>query len=174
MKNIILSGVLGGIAIFIWGYVYWAVLPIDEMAHNSSQNDLQLISFMEQRYDIPSTHVSYLADEQTPIVATVFLKRSPGFVTMLWQGLLFMMAAVGLIALAMRMVPVLPSSYAGRVGLIALTGLAATVVANLGDPIWFTQGWSWHIAQAGYDLSCWIVAGLVIAALIKTGPETAS
>ncbi len=167
MKNLILSALLGGVAIFIWGFIFWVMLPSDQYAYKLSQNDRQLISFMEQRYDIPSTHVSYLSEQETPIVATVFLQRSNGYASMLWQGLIFMIIAAGCLAVAIRLIPVLPSSYFKRVMLISVIGIAATVLANLGDPIWFTQGWGWHLVQAAYDLSCWVVAALVLAAFIK-------
>ncbi len=167
MKAVLVSAFLGGIAVFIWGYIFWNVLPGSEFAYDLSQNDRKLMSFLEQRFELPSTQVGYLAGEPKPVVATVFLQRSGGFVSMLWQGLLHMMLSVGLIALIMRAIPTQPASYAARVGLISLIGFTAAVVANLSDPVWFTQAWSWHLAQAIYDFIFWVVAGLVIAGLVK-------
>lgn len=167
MKAIVLSALLGGIAVFVWGYVFWNVLPSSELAYDLSQNDRKLISFLEQRYELPSTQVNYLAGEETPVVATIFLKRSDGFLSMLWQGLAHMIISVGLIAVLVRIMPNIPTSYVGRLSWVAMLGFVASIVANLSDPVWFTQTWSWHIVQAAYDFTFWVVAGLVVAAIVK-------
>ena len=83
-------------------------------------------------------------------------------------GFLHMVIAVFLMAWVVSMIPQLPDRYGMRVVVVGSIGLVAAVGSNLGDPIWYNQPWSWHVVQAVYDFTFWIVAGLAIAWFVRS------
>ena len=59
-------------------------------------------------------------------------------------------------------------SYWDRVKFAALVGLAAAVMIDFGDVVWWYIPWEWKIRQAVYTVTTWTVAGLVLAKLVKS------
>jgi hypothetical protein len=55
------------------------------------------------------------------------------------------------------------------VGFVALAGAAAALFIEGNEAVWWQITWQWKLYQAVYDVTFWIIAGLVLAAFV--GPE---
>jgi hypothetical protein len=58
--------------------------------------------------------------------------------------------------------------YLGRVGYVFGLGLFAAVAVKIAEPIWFAYPWDFPLFQAVYTVIGWLLAGIVVAAVVKT------
>src|SRR5207253_2009846 len=58
-------------------------------------------------------------------------------------------------------------TYLGRVGLVFLVGLFATVSIQLSAPIWFYHPWNYHLLTSLYDVVGGLLIGLVQGAVVR-------
>lgn len=87
----------------------------------------------------------------------------------LLAGFLHMLAAAALLGLLLRRAG--SAGYGARFGTAVVFGLAASLFAHLGQPIWFDLPWGYYLSIALYDLVAWLIAGAVLAYFVQ--PETA-
>ncbi len=181
MKNIILGSVFASLAMFVWGFVFWAT-PI---SHGVSQQ----ISLSEEAaiasalsgaitedgaYILPGfnngTDENFAARMLAGPVAMVHFRAAgaqPMDPMLMLKGYLHMLVSAFILALVLHSVKEKVTGYGAKVKLVVLFGLAAAVFANLGQPIWFYQSWTHHLYLAGYDFVAWLAAGLVLARFIR-------
>jgi hypothetical protein len=87
-------------------------------------------------------------------------------------GFLHELITVILIALLMKMVIPALQSYRNRLGFVTLAGVASAFFTNVGNPVWWYHPWGWYFFTATYDVSAWVVVGLVLAKFIKPVSES--
>jgi hypothetical protein len=58
--------------------------------------------------------------------------------------------------------------YFGRVGFVFGLGLFAAVAVRISDPIWFAHPWDFSLFQVAYAVIGWLLAGIFLAAVVKT------
>ena len=177
MKRTILGIVLATIACYFFGFLYWGLNPLPYSAWKQTADDTAagqalLEHFPESgTYYIPGMHndeatLSRL-HEAGPL-AFVHITREGKPVMqpdVMASGFLLTFATTVLIALLLKFAdPVLPS-YASVVKFTALAGLAATVMIDFGDSVWWHISWAWKLHMAAYHITSWIITGLVITAL---------
>ncbi len=185
MKGFVAGILLSTLAMFLWGMVYWGFSPLPYTAWKSSPDDVEAGKALREHfpesgtYYVPAMHHEAATldrlYEQGP-VAFVHLTSRDGRPrnepSVMIKGLLLILVGVTLLALLLRKAaPALPT-YGSRVRLIALTGLAAAVLIDVGDSVWWYIPIAWKVHQALYDFSAWTVAGLVLARFVK--PENAA
>ena len=78
------------------------------------------------------------------------------------KGFLLTFVTTALIAMLLKLVgPAIPSRGAA-VKFTALAGLAAIVMIDFGDSVWWHISWSWKLHMAFYHLSSWVLTVLVL------------
>ena len=179
MKNLGIGIVLAALAIFFWGFLYWGMNPLPAKSWKKANDDVAagkaiLEHFPESgTYYIPGTY----NDEETWMklhaagpVAFIHLTAREGRpahdMGIMIRGFALYLVVVTLIALVLQRVA-LPS-YWDRVKFTALVGLAAAVMIDFGDVVWWYIPWEWKIHQAVYTVTTWTVAGLVLAKFVKS------
>jgi hypothetical protein len=58
-------------------------------------------------------------------------------------------------------------SYGGRVLLLVLVSLMATLWTNLSDAIWYLYPWPYVLGQIGYGLVAGLLMALITAAIVR-------
>ncbi len=86
---------------------------------------------------------------------------------LMFRGFLLTIVIALLISVVLkRALPALPS-YGSRVGFALLVGLAAVVMINMGEVVWWRYDLSWKLTQAVYGIGVWAVGGAVLGKFIK-------
>ncbi len=177
MKQVLIGSVVAAIAMFFWGFLFWGAttMPYQVMKPVADLPALQ----QALRAALPETGVYLLPhpsqgsqEEMGKVMAAgnfgriVFMREGVqmGGSTFLF-GLLHNLVTALFLALLLRAAA--PANYGGGVTLIALAGIAGAIASNLGKPIWYFHPWGVHVVDIVYDLTMYLVAGLVLAKFVK-------
>jgi hypothetical protein len=179
MGRIALGVVLAAAALFMWGFLFWAVGPFSQAIFSKATGETALAAQMLDAlpetgvYLIPgddSDFEAYTASHLSGPIAMIFFTRegtNPMSPMVFLLGFLHMLASAALVALLLRTaLPVLPT-YAKRVMFVTLFGLAAAVWTNLGYPIWWHHPPGFHLMMMVYDVVGWALAGAVLAYFVR-------
>ena len=191
MKRLITGGIVGGIALFMWGFVSWVVLTwhFDTVRHDSG-----VMTVVEDIEDhLQETGVYYFPpmttmrpDETEMEAYTELHKNSP-------SGMIFYNAEhlnptspsrlfVGFLADAgaalfatLLLIVALPSlpKYWGRVVYVAALGVFAIFAIRMVDGVFFNLPIRWTMNMILDTAISWMLAGLVLAAIVRP-PKTTS
>jgi len=178
MKRLVLGSLLAAVVVFFWGFLYWNVLPFRSSATQAAPDEPSLAQTLGAlpatgTYELPHLSASESPEafvgrlSQGPI-ALVLLRKEGANASdpaMFINGFLHMLITALLIGLVLRRTGL--ATFGARFGLVFLAGLAAAIFANLGEPIWYFQPWDWHLLQFGYDLTAWVLFGLVLAKFVQ-------
>lgn len=183
MKKVVVGSLLAAVAMFVWGAAYW-MNPLPYAAAQRSADDRAAGQVLLQHFPNSGTYIlpglhhepQTLAElHQRGPIAVIHLQRRgrPMMAASVFiSGFLHYWITTLLIALLLsRALPAL-ARYWTRVGFVAVAGLAAAFFTNVGHSIWWYQPWGWSLVTGIYDVTAWVVAGLVLAAYVK--PETRS
>lgn len=173
--------VLASLAVFVFGAIVWMGpgvqifhrVPAEESAAHDLKYMLRDSGVYLLPYDPQDMDATMERQEEGPLAMIHYRREGvdAGSPWVMVMGYLHFLVSVVLIALLLRLALPALSDYRSRVGFVALVGLTAAVLANLGDPIWWHQSWAFHLVHALYDFGTWLVAGLVLAAFIKSPHE---
>jgi hypothetical protein len=180
MKRLILGSLLAAVAMFFWGFLYWAASPFTYQIMRPAPNDQALAKAIGEA--LPASGLYLLPhptqgteEERTarfkagPLLQVNLQKQGVDVVSgsVFFWGFVHMLLCSFLMALVLRIAaPALPS-FATRFQAAALAGLAAAAYSNLGKPIWWHQTWDYHLLNFGFDLGSWLLAGAVLAWFVR-------
>ncbi|MGK6356162.1 hypothetical protein ACMGDH_13175 [Sphingomonas sp. DT-207] len=175
MTRLILGGVLGGLAMWLVGFLFWGT-PLSLIA--LSQTDPATTAGVQTAlaqylgplgtgaYPIPwaGTSDGTVLYGRGP-VAMVFFNTS-GFAnpdsSALIFGLVLAIVCALIAGIALKRVAS-GFDFAGRLKLVAITAFAVTAYSNLGQPIFNHAPWGYFIYLWISDLASWVAAGAVLA-----------
>jgi hypothetical protein len=185
--RVILAALLAAVAFFLWGYLFWMVLPLGSAAleeepfgGESLANGMTKVLPNTGVYFIPFPPNPQTVTEkereafeerhrQGPIVRIFYTKAGtePAGPSLMIVGFVHNLVVALLIAIVLALTaPALPT-YTQRVGVVFLIGAVAAVWLGLNEVIWFYHPWKYELYQASYVLVGGLVMGLVMAAIIK-------
>ena len=179
--RLIVASLLSGLVVFVWGFLFWNVLSPPsstfQPAHDPAALSEALIPYLPESgtYFVPETGTDPAAQRQAYAIgpiATIFLRRDGSDASAAVQlGLGYLSIALACLAVALllyRCASALPG-FGSRVGVVLLAGLAGSLLLDLGSPIWWYRPWHFHLLELVYAGVGWLLAGCVLAALIKKG-----
>lgn len=182
MKQVGIGGFLGAIVLFLWGFIFWSLLPISSMIFDKVPEEEKLAS--QLKTSISQTGTYFLPDAALMVsdvdefvrrheagpVATIFI-HPKGLPVM--PPSVFLMGFLGMFAstlfmgcLLQKAAPAL-KSYGSRLGFVMLAGLIGIALSDLGPPIWYNFPWSLWTATAIFHVTGWLFVGLVLAKFIR-------
>lgn len=171
LKTLVKGGVLGGLTMFLWGTVSWAVLPwnrgnirtfVDEKAVAET-----LIANAPVRgvYVLPRFDRAGDSEAGGPQAFVAFDERSPGSRARPMGGGL-LIQVLGGFCLAWLLIKA-PLGYWGRVGSATAAGLFAGIVSDLPNWNWWSFSNGFTIASVADHMLAGFLAGMVIAWAIQ-------
>lgn len=170
MKKLLLAPLLGALAMFVWGFVYYGVSGVPYQALQPAQDvgpALDKLFPTSGTYVVPDprTDSDDLSRqlEKGPF-ATVHIKKGSmpamdpvvmvkGFL-LEWISCLLMVVVLGLTQI---------KGYTTRLTFIVLVGFLAAFFTHGGQAVWWHQDWAWHIRTVIHDAGAWLFAGLILA-----------
>ena len=192
MKRLITGGIVGGITLFMWGFVSWVVLTwhFDTVRHDSSvmvvvediednlqetgvyyfppmttmrPDETEMEAYTELHKNSPSGMIFYNAQHLDPM--------SP---SRLFVGFLVDVgAALFATLLLIVALPSLPN-YWGRVVYVAALGVFAIFAIRMVDGVFFNLPIRWTVNMILDTAISWMLAGLVLAAIVRPPNTTTS
>ena len=187
MKRVLASGLLGGLAMFVWGGLSYTVLPWHRMTMRSFRQESVLAADLRAQASQPGVYIvpGYpdAATMKSPDAEAAWkaaAKKGP-YALVVYQpngsdpaapqpfaiGLLLEVAiatlAAGLLAVA---APALPG-YCRRVIFVSCFGVLAALTGPLMEWNWLKYATSYAIVNAIDVVVSFIVVGLVVAALVR-------
>jgi hypothetical protein len=175
MIRTLIGGLVGGLILFVAGFVFWAT-PLGEIAY-SRASDMQnaevqlalaqnLTTSGSGTYQIPhpTTAAGAQAYSRGPIAIVHFSTGgfSPEDMSMLLPGLIVAIVAGLLLSLALSTLAD-GRSFAATARLVVPLALAFTTWEFLASPIFNHFAWRFWIYSFVVQSATWILAGLVIA-----------
>lgn len=190
-KRVLLAGLLGGIAMFVWSALAHLVLPLGQMGISEIPNEEQVLTAMQSSLGSSAGLYMFPGYGQGPAgqqpnmtmqqyeqkLATnpsgLLIYHPPGakgmtpgklgteFLTELIEALL---AAFLLAQTALR-------SYFARAGFVAAAGLMAGMTTNFPYWNWYGFPTRYTAAYMSIEVLSYVVAGLVAAALVKSSVQ---
>ena len=190
MVRIVLGAVLAAAALFVWGALFWMVLPFGDwvlkplpndeavtkaLNDNLPANGVYIFPGWDQASGPEALEAAMAKHRRGPIGQIIYAREgaepmAPG--TFL-AGYLQMLASALLAAVLLRAAA--PASFLARVAFAAALGLFAVVTVDVSNVIWFRHPWSMVALNGAYNLGGWLLAGLVLGAFVRpTTPAAAS
>ncbi len=193
MKSALIASLVAAVVLMLWGAVYWTVLPfgyqvlqpvvhegpiVKSLERSLAGTGVYMIPFLsqEQMQDPAAVEAMSAQHRQGPLVQIFYTKEGvePMAPAVFIGGFLnFFTSALIVAALLTMALPGL-RSYSQRALFVFLVGLFGGVAIDLARPIWWLQPWDYWIHQALFPITAWLLAGLVMAALIKPRPAAES
>ena len=180
LRRILLAGVLGGVAMFVWSSIAHMVLPLGEAGLQEIPNESELLGAMRAKLGESSGFYMFPAmaregDRSAAMTAYtrklaanpsgLLIYHPPGADTLTPKrlGTEFLAEVAEALLLAWLVGRTRLSSYGSRLGFAAVCGLLAALVTNI-------QYWNWYGFPSSYTGAYmltqavgFVAAGLVIA-----------
>jgi hypothetical protein len=168
------GGVASMFAMNVWGWVYWRdALPNKALGaiydEGELVRDLQVHFPESGTYMIPGPGDDDAAIRELldtgPVATFSVLNRRDLPSGLERQGGPFVQAFLSAFCIGWILRRARPAlrRYRSRVLFVALIGFAAAIYADFAEPIWWYHPWGWSIARAIFDLTSWILAGLILS-----------
>ena len=172
--------VLAAFLLFVWGFLYWGISTLPYSAWSHPLDEKAAAQALHSHF--PSSGTYFVPGPQMAAAERAALLASGAPATMLHVQYnaprpgdpMAMVKGFGLnllfaTALALLMFRVRSSSrtYTGRLGVALWAGVAAVLLIDGGDWVWWGTTLHWKLFQAFYDFSAFVIAGAVLAAFIK-------
>lgn len=177
MKRLALGSLLAAIAIFFWGFMFWALFASIDM-QESSQDELALQQALAEHlpksgtYYIPSLDErsdEYAQRHRSGPIAMIFVKlegAAPMNPVSMLAGFLHEAIFAFLIGLLLLMALPALASYRRRVLFVTFMGVTAAFWSDFAYPIWWSHPWGFHVMNAFYSVVAWLIAGLILARFV--------
>lgn len=178
--RILIAGLLGGLVLFVWGFLFHAVLPLGNVGMQAPTDEDPVLAAMQANFDRPGLYfLPYLSPEawsdeaarsawedktrRVPYALVVYHPEGAGQAEM-GPNMAIQWTAMTLAALFMAWLLSLSRwSFGRRVGVATLLGGFAWLNVNV-------PWWNWYKFPLDHTLAClaeqtvgWLGAGLVIA-----------
>lgn len=192
MLRILLAGLAGAVVVFVWGMLVWMALPLhdqsvrrlpDEEAVAQALSEQELATGLYVLPSMPEHDADSSAEEAARVneqwmerhregpVASIFYKRRGG--EPMSAGVLGAGLAIDFLAalIAAYLVSLCDGCrhYLPRVGVVALLGVFAALVTHVAYWNWMAFPLDHTIAMTVDVVIGWILAGLVVAAIVRPG-----
>jgi len=180
-KRVLLAGLLGGLAMFVWSSVAHLALPLGQTGIKEIPNEPEMLSAMHTSlgeahgfYFFPATGqgpdaMKQYAQKLAANPSGILIYHPPGaqaltagqlvteFLTELIESLLvvFLLAQTQL------------SSFAARVGFVVIAGVVAALMTNVSYWNWYGFPTSYTAAYMGIQIVGFLCVGLVAGAMIR-------
>ena len=190
-KRVLLGSVLGGVVIFFWGFLYWAMLSVVISPWHSipEKGDPNVVATLDKAFpesgvyqypwvdtskgDQPNLEKDFERQRQEgPFIQVFFHKGKPNPMGQTMATGFVHMWISALICSALLWAAQPFCCYSARVAFVTGLGFFATVWIQFGNTIWWHYPTSNAFFFSAYDLGAWVLAGLVIGAVVKESPES--
>jgi hypothetical protein len=194
-KRILLAGILGGIAMFVWASLAHMVLPLGQTGVKEIPNEPSVLSAMRSSlgetaglYIFPGMGLGANASREQQHAAMEYygeklaanpsglLVYHPPGAKALTPGQLvteFLTEVVEALIVVFLLAQTRLTSFGSRVGFVTLAGVLAAITTNIPYWNWYGFPGSYTAAYMTIEIVGYLAAGIVAALIMKSGaPKT--
>ena len=170
--RILIAGVLGGIAMYIWSAVAHVVTPLGMTGVDTMPNEAAVTAAMQTSLgDRAGLYLFPAAAMTTPNLPgpsglLVYQNRANDMTPVTLAQEAAVQIVEGVLAAFLLSLTVL-AGYVMRAGFVALVGVVAVLASNPSLWIWYKFPAEFTLAAMFMDVVGYLIAGLVIAAVLK-------
>ena len=181
MKNVLVAGLLAGIVLFVWGALFWSVLPSGGWAFGSLEPSTSSRLGDALLDDVPEAGTYLIPDaalppqefvrrhQQGPIA--MLLVRPYGMPAMppstFVLGFVHLAGACIVVALLLKMTASAFSGFAQRFLFVILCFLFATILVDANTPIWWRGPWDYPLVTGLFHLTGGALVAGVLAYFVS-------
>jgi ornithine decarboxylase len=185
MSRVLTGSVIAGIAVFLWGFVFWGMMPLAYSSLSRTADDAAAGRALAEHlprtgtYLVPGRHNEARAQEslfEAGPVAMVFFNREgrPMMSGMqMAQGLGHSILVALVLGLALYFFGGAVAGYGERVALLGVIGLASAVTVPLANMIWWYFPAGWQLWNALYQAVTWLIMALILAHFVPRAQPAA-
>lgn len=184
MVRLVIGALLAAMLQFCWGAAFWAILAGRVGLYQQAAQEDHVTSVLQQsihesgHFFLPHPSGMSATDESVkkateeryktgPVIEIVYRAHGIDKLTTFSVGYAHFVASSFLAGVLLWLAyPGLPA-YGARVLFVTLAGVFAGFAINLADPIWFHHPWTFAVWKFGFEVGCWLLAGLVLGALVR-------
>jgi hypothetical protein len=198
MKHILLGGIVGGIILFVWGWMAWTVLPLhtasmrpienedrvtEVLATNLGGEGIYTFPSMPQNEDEVSAEEQQLAmDEWTkkyqrgPVGMVVYSPHGsdPAMSGQMLSGFLINLASAMLAVWLLSRSTAMTASFLARVAYCGMLGILISAFSHLTNWNWLGFPFDYTSAMITDTVIGWVLAGMGIASVVKSPQASAA
>ena len=191
MIKILMGGVIGGIILWVWGFVAWVVLPLHLNSMHPVPDESALVGELSRTlpgkgvYVIPwmPAETSGMPPEQLEAAMNEYTEKlrsgpngmifyDPGgkdpFMTgQMITGLFIFIFAASVVSWLLSRSTAAAGGYVSRVAFCGMIGVLIAVGTHLSDWNWMGYPFGWSSALMLDSVVAWLLAGLGIAAFLR-------
>ena len=191
MKKILIGGIAGGVALFIWSALAWTVLPLHKPSMHSIPNEDAVISALKTNIgtkgvylfpalpgstgDTPAEQPSAAMEsatrkmQQGPVGLIVYdpSGTDPFMASQFIVGLILDLVAAFLAGWFLSRSTALASSFFSRVMFCGVLGIFVSLASYLPGWNWMGYPMDYTTAMVADTIAGWLIAGIAIAAIVK-------
>lgn len=174
MKKLLLGSFLAGLALFMWGFIYYGVsgIPYQFLGTPNPGAGAALKSSFptDGTYIIPGPNAENLeaAQRDGPIAMIQIVRDgTENPMSMMLPGFIHGWAYCFFLGCLLQQI-CKKAGYGERVWFVVQVGIAGAFLARFGDAIWWWQAWSWQISNFAYSVIGAAIAGAILAKFIKS------
>ena len=188
-KQILLAGVLGGIAMFLWSSLAHLVLPLAKTGISEIPNQQAVLSAMQTSlgataglYFFPGTGLGPDATRQQQNAAMqqydqklannpsgLLIYHPPGAKALTPSQLVteFLTELVEALLVVFLLAQTSLAGFASRVGFVTLAGIMAAITTNLPYWNWYGFPTNYTVAYMTMEIAGYVVVGIVAAGVMR-------
>lgn len=180
--RILIAGIVGGIAMFVWTSLAHVVLPLGHIGFSQIPNEHQVTSSLHAAignkpglYFFPwmdpnDPNAMKMMEEKLKTEPSGLLVYKPPGASGMTPPLLFaefVKETVTALIAAFLLAQAALAGYFARAGFVMLIGLAAALTTSVSYAIWYGFPADYTLAYGFTDFFGYVVAGLAIAAILR-------
>ena len=198
MKNILIGGLVGGIILFLWGWMAWTILPLHDASQRPIENEDRVTEVLSSNLGVHGVYVfpglsqsdeEISAEEQQlamdewtkkfqrgPVGMIVYDPRGgdPSMTNQIMGGFVITLVSAMLAAWLLSRSTALTASYLARVTYCGVLGILISVFAHLTNWNWLGFPLDYTTAMMTDAVIGWLFAGAGIAAFVKAPAANAA
>ena len=185
MKKTLLAGIFGGLVLFIWGFLSWALLGLHDGTMRSIPNEDEVAAVLKQNITEKSMYLfpgrpagksdaeMKMYEEKYKAGPVVLMAYDPAgsdmaMTSQMIVGLLIVIFCAWLVAWILSRSTAIAESYFSLVTFVSVLGLLGTAYHDLINWNWMGFPFDYSIVNVADSIFAWLLAGLVIAKFVKT------
>ena len=184
MVRILIAGLAGGIAMFVWTSIAHVMTPLGHMGISPIPNEEPVLAALAGSIgdksglyffpwvdpNDPDAQKNYMAKAKTNPSGFIIYHPAGSTADMTPATLLseFAKETVQTLIAAFLLSLTVLASYLSRVGFVTLIGVSAGIATNVSNLIWYRYPLDYTLAFVTIEVVGALVAGLAIAAIIRT------